>query len=503
MPELRDYQRAVIERARQALSCGKRRIVIVAPTGAGKTVLAAAMAVAAAAAAKRVLFLVHRRELVVQASRKLHAAGLDHGIVAAGFPGRPGEPVQVASISTLHARAVRSSSIELPAADIVFVDEAHHATARTWRRLIQAYPDASIVGLTATPCRGDGRGLGAVFEALVECPAIACLTADGYLVPTRVYAPSPPDLAGVRVTAGDYNEKQLAERMDRPRLVGDVVEHWLRLADRRKTVVFAVGVGHAVHLRDAFGRAGVAAAHVDGTTPLAERDAILAGLAAGTVDVVVNCGVLTEGFDLPDIGCIVLARPTKSFGLYRQIVGRGLRPAPGKDHCLVLDHAGCTLEHGFIDEPVQWTLAPDKRALRPAEAARAARRMKSLVECPECSAARWQGQRCRACGWRLQPRPRDVATIAGELGELSRDGTVRPRAASLADNKLSFYRQLLWIARERGYKPGWAAHKYREKFDVWPRRQVAEPEPPAPEVLSWVHSRQVAYARAMEKARLA
>src|SRR5262249_17008079 len=151
------------------------------------------------------------------------------------------------------------------------------------------------VGLTATPCRSDGRGLGAIFEALVECPSIAELTANGHLVPTKVYAPNPPDLAGIRLTGGDYNHRQLAEHMDQKHLVGAIVEHWQRLAGGRKTVVFAVNVGHAVHLRDAFGRAGVAAAHVDGTTPLGERDEILARLAAGTLDVVANCGVLTEG----------------------------------------------------------------------------------------------------------------------------------------------------------------------------------------------------------------
>jgi superfamily II DNA or RNA helicase len=150
-------------------------------------------------------------------------------------------------------------------------------------------------------------------------------------------------------------------------------------------------------LRDEFGRSGVAAAHVDGSTPVAERDATLAKLASGALEVVTNCNVLTEGFDLPDIGAIVLARPTKSLGLYRQMVGRGLRPAHGKSDCLVLDHAGCTLEHGFIDEPIEWTLDPDKRPQRPAHAARAARRAATLVDCPECSAARWQGQPCPAC----------------------------------------------------------------------------------------------------------
>jgi len=501
-PILRDYQAAVIVRAEQAIASGERCILIVAPTGAGKTVIAAAMAVDAARAGKRILFLVHRRELVVQASQKLHGADLDHGIVAAGFAARPGEAVQVASIATLHARAVRSASMELPAADLVFVDEAHHATARTWRRLIDAYPEAAIVGLTATPCRSDGRGLGAIFSTLVECPTIAELTTAGWLVPTTVYAPKPPDLDGVRITGGDYDEAQLAERMDRPRLVGDVVEHWLRLADGRRTVVFAVNVAHAVHLSREFGRAGVAAAHLDGSTPLAERDALLAQLAAGTLDVMVNCGVLTEGFDLPDIGCIVLARPTKSFGLYRQIVGRGLRPAPGKCRCVVLDHAGCTHEHGFIDAAIKWTLAPDRRAWLPAEGGSALLRPRVLAACPECSAARWEGQPCRACGWRPQPKAKAIPTIDGELAPMSHDGVVRGDLPTVADKEL-FFRQLLWIAGQRAYKPGWAAHKYRERFGVWPRRGDVEPMPPAPDVLAWVRSRQIAYARAQEKARAA
>jgi DNA repair protein RadD len=497
-PDLRDYQADFIERYKREVSLEQHKILGVAATGSGKAVIAAAIAQQAALGGRRVLFLVHRRELVKQSSQKLHAVGLDHGIIAAGFSPRPGMPVQIASIDTLHARAVRCSSVEFPHADLVIVDEAHHAPAPTWRRLIDAYPEAGVLGLTATPCRGDGRGLGDIFEVMVECPPIATLIGFGYLVPTRVYAPTQPDLSGVRVRGGDYIEAELAERMDKSQLVGDVVTHWHRLAERRRTIVFATTVAHSVHLRDEFGRSGVASAHVDGTTPVAERDAILAELASGALEVVTNCGVLTEGFDLPDIGAIVMARPTKSLGLYRQIVGRGLRPAPGKSDCVVLDHAGCTLEHGFIEEPIEWTLAPDKRPRQPAQSGRASRRVRRLVECPECSAARWEGQPCPACGWRPHTTPKDVEVIDGELGLLTRDGAVE-NATTTAEKDL-FYGQLLWIARERGYKPGWAAHKCREKFRSWPGRNDVEPVRPTPAVLSWERSRRIAYAKAMQKA---
>ena len=169
---LRSYQNDIIIKYREALAAGRRRVLIVAPTGAGKTILAVAIILDALNQGKRVQFLAHRRELIVQASRKLHAAGCDHGILLPGYPARLYEPVQVSSIATLHARAIRTSCIELPEADLVIVDEAHHCRARTYTKLLDAYPNAIIVGLTATPCRGDGRGLGNVFETMIECPPL-------------------------------------------------------------------------------------------------------------------------------------------------------------------------------------------------------------------------------------------------------------------------------------------------------------------------------------------
>ena len=292
-PHLWPYQVAAIDRIDAARAAGRRRILMASPCGSGKTVIAGQIA-RDNVAAGRVLFMAHRRELVHQASRKLFDVGIDAGIIAAGFPPRPGAPVQVASIATLHARAMRSAAMELPEAHFVIVDECHHARARTWHKLHSSYPAAVIIGLTATPCRGDGRGLGNIFEELIEVATVAELVAGKFLVPTKVFAPARPDLTGVQVRRGDYVEDQLALRMNTAKLVGDIVEHWHKLGERRRTVVFAVNVAHSVHLRDEFRRSGVLAEHIDGSTPAEERDAILANLAAGKIEIVTNCQVLRK-----------------------------------------------------------------------------------------------------------------------------------------------------------------------------------------------------------------
>ena len=495
-PFLRPYQRKVIDRVNAQVADGHRRLCVVAPTGSGKTVVAAVLIAEAVARSERVVFVAHRRELIEQTSRKLHAVGVDHGIIQAGYPVRPGVSVQVASIQTLHARALRSAKIELPPADLLFVDEAHHVRARTYAGLIEAYPDAVVIGLTATPCRGDGRGLGNIFQALVECPSVAKLTRDGYLVPVRIFAPVRPNLSGIRVERGDYVESQLVTRMNTDRLVGDIIEHWHRLGEGRRTVVFTVNVAHSLHIRNEFRRSGVLAEHIDGGTPIEERKAILAGFAAGNVDVVCNCAVLTEGWDRPEASCLIMARPTKSLGLYRQMVGRILRPAPGKIDAVILDHSGAVFEHGFPDDEVVWTLHKDRRAENPTHAARGHHHAPALTTCPECSAVRLEGWPCILCGWHPIRKPRPVEVADGELGEVGRE-----RAASAPQygppERERFHRQLAAIARQRAYKSGWVAHKYREKFGTWPPTRFVEPLEPTPEVRAWVRSRAIAYAKVL------
>jgi len=353
--------------------------------------------------------------------------------------------------------------------------------------------------LTATPCRGDGRGLGGIFETLIECPQVQELIDSRHLVPTRVYAPSIPDLTGVRVQAGDYVETQLAQVMDRPKLVGDVVTHWHRLAEGRRTVVFATGVQHSVHIRDEFIKSGVKAEHIDGSTPKDERDNILAQLGRGELDVVTNCMVLMEGWDMPDVGCAVLARPTKKMGLYRQMIGRVLRPAPGKPDAILIDHSGAVHRHGFAEDRVEWTLSPDRHAGNPAHAARGEQGLRSrLVDCSQCGALRVGGEACRHCGFKPKPTPRHAAVADGDLALVTRAGTVS-RSYSPAQ-RLEFHRMLTQIAFEHNYQRGWIAHKFKEKFGQWPPFGAVEPLMPSPEVRSWVRSRMIAFTKGRAKA---
>jgi DNA repair protein RadD len=498
-PILRPYQRKLVDDTRAAITRGHRRLLQVLPTGAGKTVVVADIIASATSRGKRCLVLTHRRELLSQSAMKLFDVGVDAGVVAAGFVSRPEQAVQVASIATLHARAIRAASIELPQADVIVVDEAHHCRARSWRAIIDAYPDAIVLGLTATPCRGDGRGLGSIFEELVEGPSIADLISDGFLVPTLTYAPARPDLSEVRVSRGDYVEADLERAMDKDRLVGDIVEHQQRLGKQRPTIVFASGVAHSVHIRDEFRRAGVLAEHIDGSTPGHERDSILRRLADGSVDLVSNAAVLTEGWDSPSVSCVVLARPTKSLSLYRQMIGRVLRPAPGKIDALVIDHAGAVFAHGFIEDPITWTLREDRRAENRKQKSREDGQAPKLVECPECRAVRLQGQRCPACGWRPQPRGSEIEIVEGDLAPVSRDWRQAPSFTE--DEKLVFYRRLLGIAARRGYARGWAAYRFRQKFGAWPPRGNVAPLEPDAATLRWVKSRQIAYAKAVAKQR--
>ena len=497
MIECRPYQHDIIAEFHHTVAAGQRRIILAAPTGSGKTVIGASIINDLIRAVnKSVLVLAHRREIITQTCTKLLKARISHGVIQAGVRARPLEPVQVASIQTLWTRAMHLGSIDLPPADLLWIDECHHAPAETYTKIIAAYPNAILLGTTATPCRGDGRGLGEIFDILIETPQVAELIKQGYLVGTKVYAPIDVDpiLRGVRTVAGDYVESQLAERMDQAKLVGDIVEHWHKFGERRKTVCFASGVQHSLHIAEEFIKSGVRAEHIDGDTSKAERDATLARLGSGEIDIVSNCMVLTEGWDMPAIGCCILARPTKKIGLYRQMVGRVLRPDDGKPNAIVLDHSGATYRHGFVEDTVTWTLDPDRHAESPTHKKRGERGSR-LVECKSCGVVqRIAGEPCWYCGYLPQRPPRAVETVDGELGLVGRDRHAHGKTYDPAERE-QWHAMFIYIARERGYKPGWASHKYKDKFDTWPPWVAPQPIPPSPEVRSWVRSRDIAYAK--------
>lgn len=385
--KLRPYQEEALVGIRAEIFKGHKRIVLVIATGGGKTTVAAELIKGAVAKSNPVLFLAHRTELIDQASARLDTYDIDHGIIQAGtLRAKPRALVQVASVQTLGNRS-------LPPATMIIVDEGHRTLGKSYLKILAAYPDALVLLLTATPIRLDGRGLGDVCTAMVEPVTVRELIDQGTLIEPRVFVPSKPDLSKVKIDKGDYHQGQLAALMDTPHLVGDVVGTWREKAAGRPTVVFASSVEHSMHLRDAFKEAGVRAEHIDGNTNKAMRKSVIQLLNTGMVEVVCNVGVLTEGWDYPPLSCVVLARPTKSLSLYLQMIGRGSRPSPetGKTDFLVLDHAGCTFEHGLMGDVREWTLDPKKKK-KPAAP--------SIKNCPSCFAVCASGtMQCPECGY--------------------------------------------------------------------------------------------------------
>lgn len=446
--QLRSYQEQAIQNLRAAYAAGHRAPLLCLPTGGGKTVVLATIAAQAAAKGRRVLILVHRRELIQQTASKLQWVGLEHGIIAAGHPASD-HPVQVASVQTL----VRRLAGMTWQPSLVIIDEGHHAAAGSWRQILEHWPDAYRLGVTATPCRLDGRGLSEAFDHLALGPSVADLINAGFLSQARIYAPPVvADLSGIKRRAGDYANDQAAAAMDRPTVTGDAIAHYQRLAAGQQAITFCCNVAHAISVCDAFKTAGIAAALLLGGT--ADRDQVVGDFAAGITRVLVTVDVVSEGFDVPAASCAILLRPTQSLGLYLQQVGRVLRPAPGKDAALILDHVGNVTRHGFPDDPRQWSLAEGVVRSRGTAAP-------SVRTCPECFAAFKPQPQCPVCGAQCAPiRSTKIRQIMGELKELKRE-SIQQRIAERdrAKRERQAARtlpQLLALAKERGYAPGWA-----------------------------------------------
>jgi superfamily II DNA or RNA helicase len=445
---LRDYQQQAISDLRSAMQQGARAPLLCLPTGGGKTIILASIAAQAAAKGRQVLILVHRRELIHQTASKLQWAGLDHGIIAAGHPAS-NHAVQVASVQTLVRRLSRMAWQP----SLVIIDEAHHAAAGSWRLILEHWPDAYRLGVTATPCRLDGRGLSEAFDRLVMGPSVADLVFWRFLSPARIYAPPVvADLSGIRRRAGDYANDQAAAAMDRPTVTGDAIAHYQRLAAGQQAIAFCCNVAHAVSVCDAFKTAGISAALLLGNT--ADRDQVVAQYSAGVVRVLVTVDVVSEGFDVPAASCAILLRPTQSLGLYLQQVGRVLRPAPGKDAALILDHVGNVPRHGFPDDAREWSLS--EGVVRRSGAA-----APSVRTCSECYAAFKPAPICPVCGAQCAPiRSTKIRQIMGELKELKREQVqqrIEERDRAKRERQAArTLPQLLALAKKRGYSPGWA-----------------------------------------------
>ena len=541
-PTLRPYQLDGLARVRAVREAGHRRILVVAPTGTGKTVMFSSLIVSARGMGTRVLVMAHRRELIAQATSKIIASGVnprDVGVVMADgriqLDGqrvdmrRPAAGVQVGSVDTLRNRRPP------PVAELVIVDEAHRTLSPTYMRLLEDYyPQATILGWTATPFRADSRGMGEAYDKLVVICTPSEAIGMGAIIEPRVFSVPEdqlPDLSNVKMKGGDYDQTALAEAVDKDQLVGDIVEHWRRSAEGRITVAFAASVEHSKHLAARFCAAGIRAEHLDGMTDDETRAAILRRLDSGQTQVVTNFGVLAEGWDQPSCKCLILARPTKSTGLFLQQAGRILRPWRGVVP-IILDHAGCALEHGLPQFDREYSLDIPKKKKRNAGPA--------CKTCLQCFAIVPAGlTRCNAvgvdgieCGYVFAAQPGEsLEEGEGELVEVDgerwaamlihwrvliieaeqenhphgwekrafrkRWGRSPPLAFpkrkvewSQAE-KLNEYRRLKELEERRGFRLGWAVQLYQERFNEPPPKlpnvvPVAERvRPEAVEVVPW------------------
>ncbi len=424
-----------------------RAVCLVMQVGAGKTVVACEIIRRALTKGRRCLFVVHRVELVEQARDRLARFGIEAGIIKAGYQEQRDRPVQVACVPTLIRR-------EFPPAELTILDECHHAVSESWLRVAKHYRESGwLAGITGTPARLDGRGLGDVFDALIDPVSTAELVRDGYLIAPTVYAPPEScDRRGLHMRAGDFQLPELAERM--VKLTGSITTYWERYGRGRRSLVFAVNIDHSRRIESALREVGARVTHVDGKSSKSEREAANQGLREGSIDVVTQCALWTEGVDIPEIDCIIVARPTASLALHRQMIGRGLRPAPGKDGCIVLDHAGNHHEHGLVTDPIQWTLdAPVKRV-----------GAGSVRTCTACFAIIPPlATVCPACGAAVESRAEATPPKVENPGEL-----VEYRKMT-ADVREDVYRNLVRIASDSKYRIGWARMKYQSRFGKWPR----------------------------------
>lgn len=461
MYELREYQLNAVESLRNQMRIGNKRPLLVSACGSGKTVIAAHIMASAVLKKSRVLFIAHRKEIIDQTSAKLSALDIEHGIIMAGHRPSAMQTVYVASIQTLIRR-------DPPLADLIIIDEAHHASAATYQKIVETYSNATILGLTATPCRGDGKGLGNTFNSLVQVAQIKELIDMGFLVPAIIYAPSKPDLGGVHIKRGDYDAAELEKASDIPKLVGDIVEHWHKLASDRQTIVFATTIAHSHHLMDAFVNSGVTCEHIDGKTEKSLREQILARHNSGETRILCNVGVCTEGYDSPVVSCIILARPTKSFGLFYQMVGRGMRPYPGKQNMILLDHAGAVYEHGLLDQHIDWTLDSSTQAAKKQKYEK-----KTLMPwtCGNCFKINEpsKDKHCSGCG--LAPLPRAKSPSIGD-GLLQKVDKATRKFTSTED-KEKFWVSCIYKASNLGLKIGAAAHMYKKQIGTWPSHTFA------------------------------
>lgn len=524
---LRPYQEAAIERVREEIRAGKRRILLVIAAGGGKTYTSGRIIHNIVERGKRAIFLAHRKELIQQASKTLDSLHVDHGVIKRNHPRRNlTRPVQVASIQTLLRR-------DHWPADLVVIDEAHRSVAKSYVSIIERYENPIILGLTATPYRRDGRPLGRKYDkdgvevgfgydAIVEVISVQELIDQGYLVEPTVYGCANPDMSDVKIANnGDYDGKSASKAMRKTIMYGDLLANWANICGRatgadtswgtvpidaegneiqgelfindasptgtrRKvlytscdacTVAFLPSVEDSIKTAQQFRDAGVKAEHIDGDTPERQREQALDALAHREIHVVCNVELLTEGWDLPHLECIIAARPTRSPSLYRQMGGRVMRPDDDKRFAYILDHANWTRTHGFLTHDERHSL--NGREKRPKKGAGEA----PHKECPQCDTLlTLMTKFCNECGYEFPAR--EVVFTDEDLVELNGRKIVSKSSIPI-EHRQQFFNKLAAECERARYHPNSVGQQYMREFHEWPTAETGIQAP----VFFWKYKR--------------
>ena len=463
--QLRDYQLDIVQQIFDHWFNGHNSVAVQLPTGAGKTIIFTAVANEFIAMSEPVLVIAHRTELITQAALKLETVtNRPIGIIKSGIKPNRDCLIQVASIQTLIRR-------NPPPASLVIFDEAHHCHSKTYATVMRHYRERSayILGCTATPARTDGRGLRYLysgtpgFDVLIKGSSVLELIEQEYLAPFKIYSPSKiidAANAKIRTRGGDYNQKQLAEYVEKTLIVGDAIDTWKQHAYLKRTVLFAVSVKHSKELAQGFRDAGISAMHLDGKTPKKERIALLSAFSQGQILVLCQHSIVTEGVDIPGIEAIQLVRPTKSLIVWFQAIGRALRPAPNKETAIIIDHTDTHLNLPWPDDEIPWSLDPISlkgskwsigcpechHVFRPTSS----ERDRCLATCPNCNVK--FTFKTEKSGKKLK-RLKVVEIVPANFAEFDTEYDER---------KLYIVQQLIDFGELQGYQKGWVYHQLKE-----------------------------------------
>lgn len=452
--QLRDYQQDLIDGCLNALRSGCRKPLLVLPTGGGKTACASDLVNRSYQKGRSSIFICHREEILRQTYNTYLKNGIKPAVIKGGVTPDYANPIQIASINTL----VRRLAL-YPKPDVVFWDEAHHINSSTWLRVSQYYDNAVHVGLTATPCRLDGKPLNLAFDTMINVISVKQLIERGYLSPYLYYAPSNIDTSELSIASnGDYSKDSLANASFSANIIGDNIQQYIKLANGKRNVVFAINRKHALDIVNRYQNAGISAELLDGTLNTHKRKNIVERFSNGDIKVIVTVDVVSEGFDLPAIEVVSMLRPTASTSLYLQQVGRGLRPCReiGKTHAIILDHVNNYQRHGMPDDEREWTLDGGLTKRKGSKRSEVA-----IKRCPVCFFAHEPALVCPNCGHKYVADGIKIKEVAGELVLL---GTPEFKAAQNREVIVAHsLDELVRIENDRGYKKYWAEKQWQLK----------------------------------------